>query len=106
MPKVRFVTHEGSEHVVDARADESLMENAKRHDVHGIFADCGGSMSCATCHVYIAPDWVDRVGAASGDEVAMLELAIDPQDNSRLSCQVLVRDDLDGLVVHIPKSQF
>ena len=82
------------------------MEGARSNDVPGIVADCGGCMSCATCHVYIAPEWLDRVGRAQKDEEAMLELAIDPQENSRLSCQVIVTSELDGLVVHIPEAQF
>lgn len=82
------------------------MRAAINGDIGGILADCGGAMTCATCHVYIDPAWLPLVGAADETEQAMLEAAIDPTENSRLSCQVVLSDAYDGLIVHVPKSQF
>lgn len=82
------------------------MQTAVNNMVDGIVAECGGCLSCATCHVYIDEAWRERVGPAAGDEQAMLALAVDPRDSSRLSCQIAVTDALDGLVVHMPEAQF
>ena len=106
MPTVNFMSAKGEAWSVLAEQGSSVMETARANQIPGIIADCGGSMSCATCHVYIRQDWIDRVGRASGDEVEMLELAIEPQDNSRLSCQVIIDEALDGLTVEIPAAQF
>ena len=106
MTKIRFIQHDKREFVVDATDGDSVMRAAQDHGVPGIAADCGGFLSCATCHIYVADDWQDRLEPASEDEVAMLENAIDPQANSRLSCQVVVTPDIDGLTVHVPQRQF
>lgn len=82
----------------------SLMEVAKAHDVAGIFADCGGGCSCATCHVYVAPEWYARVGEPDSIEADMLDMAVDPQANSRLSCQIKLSADLDGIAVTVAPS--
>lgn len=105
MPKINFVSHDGKEYAVDVADGVSVMEAAKDNGVPGILADCGGCMSCATCHVYVDPAWLEATGSASGDEEAMLEAAIDPRGNSRLSCQIKMSVMLDGLVIHIPKDQ-
>jgi len=105
MPRVRFIAHDGSVHEVEARAGRSLMDAAISHGVSGILADCGGCCTCATCHVYVPEEWLERLPPRSEDEEGMLEFAIDPQDNSRLSCQIIVTDALDGLCVHLPSSQ-
>lgn len=81
------------------------MEAAIRNDVPGILADCGGAMSCATCHVYVDEAWIPVVGAAEDVEQAMLEMAVDPRENSRLSCQVRISEAMSGLLVHVPSSQ-
>jgi ferredoxin, 2Fe-2S len=106
VPSIRFVTHDGVERVVEGRAGDTLMAAATENDIDGVLADCGGALTCGTCHVYIDPAWLDRVPPRSSDEEAMIECVVDPEDNSRLSCQIGLSDDLDGLVVHIPKSQF
>jgi len=106
MPTVNFVAANGKTWAVDAEIGSTVMETAKRHEIPGIVADCGGSMSCATCHIYIAGDWLDRIGRATGDEVDMLELAIEPGERSRLSCQVVVTDAFEGAVIEIPAAQF
>lgn len=106
MVKVNFVAHDGKSWSVEAKSGESVMEIARENDIPGIVADCGGEMSCATCHVYVSEEWLEKVGRASADEADMLEMAIDPEENSRLSCQVVVDDSLDGLTVEIPATQF
>lgn len=105
MVKVKFVTVAGTEREVEANVGENLMQIGLNNDISQILADCGGAMSCATCHVHIAPEWIDAVGRASEEEQAMLEMAIDPDECSRLSCQVVVSPELDGLVVNLPASQ-
>ena len=106
MPKVIFVLHDGTSIDVDANNGESVMQAAVNNMVDGIDAECGGCQSCATCHVYIDEAWRDTVGDPSSDEKAMLELAIDPNVNSRLSCQITLSDALDGLIIKVPAAQF
>jgi ferredoxin, 2Fe-2S len=100
MPKVTFITQDGSEIVVnDARGN--LMEIATDNDVEGITGDCGGVCSCSTCHVYIPEEWQERVGPAGGQELDTLEFNDHRKPNSRLGCQIELSDDLDGLVVEV-----
>ena len=106
MPNLKFVEASGLEHIIDAPCGTSVMQTALNHHIAGIVADCGGAMSCATCHVYVDPAWTMTVGPASDLEQSMLECAVDPRENSRLSCQIVVQAELDGLIVHIPESQF
>jgi len=82
------------------------MEVAKANGIPGIDADCGGACSCATCHVYVDANWIDKVGTPSENEAELLELVVNPDDTSRLSCQIVISDDLDGLIVRIPESQY
>ena len=106
MTKIRFIQHNGREQEIDATDGVSVMRAANDHGVPGIVADCGGCLSCATCHVYVPEEWLDRLEPPSEDETAMLEVAMDPQPNSRLSCQIIVGGALDGLTVNVPKAQF
>ena len=106
MAKVTFQLHDGTSMEVDAKTGESLMQAAMTNLIDGIVAECGGSMSCATCHVYVDPAWIAQTGTASPEEAEMLELAVDPDETSRLSCQIEITDDLDGLIVRVPESQF
>ena len=106
MPKITFIASDGTATEVDANVGDSVMQTAVNNMVEGIVAECGGCLSCATCHVYVDEAWCEQVGPARADEKAMLELAVDPNENSRLSCQITVTDDLDGLVLRIPESQF
>ena len=103
--KITFVDTKGSEQVIDAPAGISLMEAAIKNGVQGIEADCGGACSCATCHVFIASAWMDKIPPKEDMEDAMLECALDLRDESRLSCQILLTAALDGLVVELPSSQ-
>jgi 2Fe-2S ferredoxin len=105
MPKILFIEASGQEHMVEAKAGQSLMQAATDHLVPGILADCGGYCNCATCHCYIEPAWAASLPAPDSMEKDMLDCAIDPQDNSRLSCQVQITDAMDGMVVRLPVSQ-
>ncbi len=105
MPKITFIEHNGREYVVDAPVGQSVMEAAVKNSVRGIDADCGGACACATCHVYVDPAWIDRLNAAENMERSMLDFAIDVKENSRLSCQINVTDELDGLIVRMPENQ-
>ena len=105
MAKITYIEHNGKEHVIDVASGMSVMEGAVKHAIPGIDADCGGACACATCHVYVEQAWVDKTGKQSGMEESMLDFANDVQPNSRLSCQIKVTPELDGLVVRMPKSQ-
>lgn len=105
MPKVTFIEHNGTHHVVDAVAGQSLMRAAVDNNVPGIDADCGGECACATCHVYVQADWLARTGEQNDMERSMLGFAAVTQDNSRLSCQIKMSPALDGLVVSLPEGQ-
>ncbi len=105
MAKIKYIEHNGKEHIVDVRNGLTVMEGAIQNDIPGIDADCGGSMSCATCHVYVKEDWYDKLPKKEMGEDDMLDQAYEPKSNSRLSCQIMVSDDLEGLNVHLPEKQ-
>jgi 2Fe-2S ferredoxin len=105
MAKITYVTNDGSRIEIDAENGSTVMENAIRNGVPGIEAECGGACACATCHVYVDQAWKDAVGEPEPMEEDMLDFAYDVRPTSRLSCQIKVRDDLDGLVVSIPERQ-
>jgi ferredoxin, 2Fe-2S len=106
MPKIVFVQPDGSQQTIDAADGQSIMEAATNNLVPGIVADCGGGCSCATCHVYVDPAWAAKLTPPDDIEQAILEGAIDPNERSRLSCQLRMSDGLDGIVVHVPAAQF
>lgn len=105
MPKITFIEHDGTEHTVDGEAGLSVMRAAIDNLVPGIDADCGGECSCATCHVYVDPGWMAKVGQPDEREESMLDLNPEREPNSRLSCQIPVTEELDGLVVKVPEFQ-
>lgn len=105
MPKVSFTTAAGKVYEVEAKAGTTLMEAAVKNNVPGIDADCGGACACATCHVYVDPEWAGKTGKPSGMEESMLDFAEAVEPTSRLSCQIKVTAELDGLVVRMPESQ-
>jgi 2Fe-2S ferredoxin len=105
MAKITYIEHDGSEHVVDVKTGLTVMEGAVKNNIPGIDADCGGACACATCHVYVDPAWQAKTGSKSAMEESMLDFAENVEENSRLSCQIKVSDDLDGLVVRMPESQ-
>ena len=105
MPKITYNTHDNKTHTIDVQKGLSVMEGAVQNDIPGIDADCGGSMSCATCHVYVKENWYNKLPKKEMGEDDMLDQAYEPNSNSRLSCQIMVSDDLDGLTVHMPEKQ-
>ena len=105
MPKLTIVAFDGTEFALDAENGSTVMENAIRNAVPGIEAECGGACACATCHVYVDEAWTERTGAPDIMEEDMLDFAYETKPNSRLSCQVKITDDLDGLVVRVPEHQ-
>lgn len=106
MVKLIFIQPEGESQTVDATPGMTVMEAAKQNDVPGIEAECGGACACATCHVYVDPAWTDKTGKPEPMEEDMLDFAFDVRPESRLSCQIKVTDDLDGLTLRVPAKQF
>jgi len=105
MAKITYITHDNQKHEVEVQNGLTVMEGAVQNDIPGIDADCGGGMACATCHVYVKDDWFDKINKKNEGEDDMLDQAYEPKKNSRLSCQIIVSDDLDGLVVDMPEKQ-
>ncbi|HEY7748509.1 MAG TPA: 2Fe-2S iron-sulfur cluster-binding protein [Aestuariivirgaceae bacterium] len=106
MVKITYIQHNGTSQSFDAQPGMTVMETAVKNMVPGIDADCGGACACATCHVFVEPEWLEATGKRSDMEEDMLDFAFDVRDNSRLSCQIKVTEQLDGLVVRIPEKQF
>jgi 2Fe-2S ferredoxin len=105
MAKITYIETNGDEHVIEVPNGQSVMQGAVFNNVRGIIAECGGACSCATCHVYVDEGWLARLDAKGGEEEGMLDAVCDPQSNSRLSCQIKVTEELDGLVVRMPVKQ-
>ena len=105
MTKITYVTHDSKTHEIDVQNGLTVMEGAVQNDIPGIDADCGGGMACATCHVYVKEEWFDKVNEKSEGEDDMLDQAFEPNKFSRLSCQLIVSDELEGLTVDIPSKQ-
>jgi 2Fe-2S ferredoxin len=106
MTKIIFIEHGGTRHEVEAENGMTVMETAVKNEVPGIDGDCGGACACATCHVYVDAAWQKVTGEASEMEEDMLDFAFEVKDNSRLSCQLKVNDDFNGLVLNLPEKQF
>tara|TARA_B100000686_G_scaffold9941_1_gene10029 strand:- start:139 stop:459 length:321 start_codon:yes stop_codon:yes gene_type:complete len=105
MAKITYIEHNGKSHTVNVANGLSVMEGAVQNNIQGILADCGGGMACATCHVYVKEDWFNKLPKKQEGEDDMLDQAFEPKKNSRLSCQIEVSDDLDGLIVNLPEKQ-
>ena len=105
MAKITYIEHDGKEHVVDVADGMTIMEGAWDNSVPGIDADCGGACACSTCHVYVDEAWAAKLPPIQAIEKDMLTFAWEPKENSRLSCQIKVTSELDGLVVHMPEQQ-
>ena len=105
MAKITYIEHTNKEHIVEVPNNMSVMEGAIQNNIHGIDADCGGSMACATCHVYVDEKWFNKLEKKEEGEEDMLDMAYQPNKFSRLSCQLLVSDELDGLIVRMPSKQ-
>ena len=105
MAKITYITHDNQTHTVEVQNGLTVMEGAVQNDIPGIDADCGGGMACATCHVYVGDEWFNKITPKEDGEEDMLDMAFEPKKNSRLSCQLVVSDELDGLTVDIPSKQ-
>jgi len=105
MAKITYNTNDSKTHTIDVQNGLTVMEGAVQNDIPGIDADCGGGMACATCHVYVKEDWWDKLPDKEDGEEDMLDMAHEPNKFSRLSCQIIVSDELDGLEVNIPSKQ-
>ena len=105
MPKITLIEYSGTSHSIDAEVGKSLMQNALDNGVPGIDADCGGACACGTCHVFVDEDWMSVSGEPDAMEEAMLGMRPDRSEQSRLSCQIEVTEDLDGMVVRLPEFQ-
>ena len=105
MPKITYIDNEGNSKTIDVENGLSVMEGAIQNNIPGIDADCGGSMACATCHVYVEEKWFNKLPKAEDAEVDMIDMAFEPKKNSRLSCQLIVSDELNGLTVTTPSKQ-
>ena len=105
MPKIKFNDFQGNSKTIEVDNGLSVMEGAIQKEIPGIDADCGGSMACATCHVYVEDKWFDKIPKAEDAENDMIDMAFEPKKNSRLSCQIIVSDELDGLEVTTPEKQ-
>ena len=105
MPKITYISEDKKTNTVEVQNGLTVMEGAIQNDIPGIDADCGGGMSCATCHVYVNEEWLDKLPKKEDGEEDMLDMAFEPKKNSRLSCQLIVSDELDGLIVNTPSKQ-
>ena len=105
MAKITYIEHNGKLHTVDVSNGLTVMEGAVQNDIPGIDADCGGGMACATCHVYVKDDWFNKLPSKNEGEDDMIDQAFEPNKNSRLSCQIQLSDNLDGLEVFLPEKQ-
>ena len=105
MPKITYKDYQGTSKTIEVENGLTVMEGAIQKDIPGIDADCGGSMACATCHVYVDDKWIDKIPKAEDAEIDMIDMAFEPKKNSRLSCQIIVSEELDGLEVTTPAKQ-
>lgn len=106
MATITFIQSDGTERVVEAEPGMTVMEAAVKNSIPGIAAECGGACACATCHVYVEAEWLDKVGKRAAMEEDMLDFAFDVKDSSRLSCQIKISDAINGLRVRVPEKQF
>ena len=105
MSKITYIEHSGKSHTIQVQNGLTVMEGAVQNNIPGIDADCGGSMACATCHVYVKEEWFDKLPKKEDGEEDMIDMAYEPNKFSRLSCQFIVSEELEGLVVNLPEKQ-
>ena len=105
MAKITYIEHSGKSHTIEVQNGLTVMEAAVQNNIPGIDADCGGSMACATCHVYVKEEWFNKLPKKEDGEEDMLDMAYEPRKFSRLSCQLIVSDELEGLVINLPAKQ-
>jgi len=106
MPKIIYQTPDGTRHEVEVEVGYSVMEGAINNNIEGIVAECGGACACATCHSYIDEAWIGKLATMDDMEDSMLDAAFERKDNSRLTCQIEVSDELDGLIVHVANNEY
>ena len=105
MAKITYIEHSGKSHTIEVQNGLTVMEGAIQNNIPGIDADCGGSMACATCHVYVKEEWFNKLPKKEDGEEDMLDMAYEPNKFSRLSCQLTVSDELEGMIVNLPEKQ-
>ena len=105
MAKITYITFDNKNHTIDVDNGLTVMEGAVQNDIPGIDADCGGGMACATCHVYVKDEWLNKLTKPEDGEQDMIDMAFEPNKNSRLSCQIIISDELEGLEVTTPAKQ-
>lgn len=105
MPLIFYVSHDGNQYEADVPVGNSVMNGAVDNGIDGIVGECGGACTCGTCHCYVDPDWLPKLEPVGEFERDLLGIVLDPQDNSRLSCQIKITEELNGLVVRLPKQQ-
>ena len=105
MPKITYIDSSGNKKIIEVAKGLTVMEGAIQNNVSGIDADCGGGMACATCHVYVKEEWLNKLNKSEDAEQDMIDMVFEPKKNSRLSCQIVVSDEIDGLVVTTPPKQ-
>ena len=105
MPKITYIDTSNNKKTIEIENGLSVIEGAVQNNIPGIDADCGGGMACATCHVYVKEEWFNKIPKAEDAEQDMIDMAFEPKKNSRLSCQIIVSEDLDGLIVTTPSKQ-
>ena len=105
MPKINYITTDGERHEIEVDQGYTVMEGAVNNDIDGIPAECGGACACATCHAYVDQEWLPKLPAMDDMEDSMLDAAYERRDNSRLTCQIEVTNELDGLIVHIAENE-
>ena len=105
MPKITYIDQKGNSKTIEVENGLTVMEGAVQNNITGIDADCGGSMACATCHVYVEDSWFNKLLKAEDSENDMIDMAFEPKKNSRLSCQIIVSDEINGLIVTTPEKQ-
>ena len=105
MAKITYIEHSGKSHTIQVQNGLTVMEGAIQNNIPGIDADCGGAMACATCHVYVKEEWLNKLPKKEDGEEDMIDMAYEPNKFSRLSCQLSVSDELDGLIVNLPEKQ-
>ena len=105
MSKITYIEHNGKEHTIEVANGLTVMEGAIQNNIPGIDADCGGSMACATCHVYVKEEWFNKLPKKEDGEEDMIDMAFEPNKFSRLSCQLIVSNELEGLIVQLPEKQ-
>lgn len=106
MPLINYIEANGKHHEIEVASGDTIMQGAVDNMIDSLLAECGGACACATCHCYVDEAWADKVPAATDIEKDLLEAVLEPKDNSRLSCQIVVSDEMEGFTVHLPESQY